>query len=160
MGNHLHGVINYGDVFTDLENHLYSFSNFLRRYKRKLTFILFRFDHSYSSQSRASGDEIFELIIKSLKEWLLLNDSNLIISGEFNFQILLSRHLFSTVANLLAIDQYPVTELCLGHLRKEHLRLLSWSQILCYTKILKVLNIEHGDLECEGVDYLPNCSYS
>ena len=29
-----------------------------------------------------------------------------------------------------------------------------------YSKTLKVLNTEHGDLECEEVDYLPNFSYS
>ena len=55
----------------------------MRHYKGKLTLISFRSDHSYSLEDRASHDKIFELIIESLNERLLLNDSNLIINGEF-----------------------------------------------------------------------------
>ena len=151
VGDHLHGVIDYSDVFNDLEIHLYSLSYFLRHYKGKLTYISFRFRHSYSEEGRASHDEIFELIIKSFKKWLLLNETNIIINGEFPD---ISVQTFSTFANLLAVDQYPVAELCLSHLRRKHLQLLS--QILCYSKTLKVLNIEHGDLGYEEVDFVPN----
>ena len=151
VGDHLHGVIDYSDVFNNLDNHLRSLSHFLRCYKGKLTFISFRFDHSYGSEGRASDDEIFKLIVKSLKERLLLNETNLVIRGEFPH---ISVQSFLTFANLLAVDQYPVAKLCLSHLRREHLQLLS--QILCFSKTLKVLNIEYGDLGYEEVDFVPN----
>ena len=63
VGDHLHGVIDYNCVFTDLDNHLRSLSYFLRHYKGQLTCIIFRYDHLYSSKGRGSHDEIFELII-------------------------------------------------------------------------------------------------
>ena len=149
VGDYLHGVIDYNRVFTDLENHLRSLSYFLRHYKGKLTSITFRSYDLFNLET--SYDKTFELIIESLKERLLLNDSNLIINGEFPH---ISFQTFSTFANLLAVDQYPVAELCLSHLCKENLQLLS--QIL-YSKTLKALNIEHGDLGCTEVDYLTNC---
>ena len=151
VGDHLHGVMDYSDVFNNLDNHLRTLSHFLRRYKGKLTFISFRSDHSYSSEGRASDDEIFEVIVKSLKERLLLSDTNLIISGKFPD---ISIQSFSTFTNLLAVDQYPVAELYLSHLHREHLQLLS--QILCFSKTLEVLNIEYGDLGYEEVDFVPN----
>ena len=81
-----------------------------------------------------------------------MNETNLIIRGGFPH---VSVQTFSTFANLLAVDQYPVVELCLHNLRRKYLQLLS--QILCYSKTLKVLNIEYGNLEYKELDYLTNC---
>jgi len=149
VGKCLHEVLNlHNDVQSQYNEQ--GLGYFLKHYKEKLTYIKLDCDLFHIN-------EIFQLIVKSLEEQqssnkddLIFEASALTLNGDK-----ISAQSFSAFTNLLVVHQYPVVELYFEYYPNEYLHFLS--QILCYSKTLRVLDIKGSYLGYEGAVCLANC---